>query len=127
MSASIRVIATTVVVLALAALAPAVAQAKFFGGMVRDVPTRAAAAVGAATAGRVDGAQFNSDMASHHANLPYGGGPVLHSNRTHVIFWAPAGSSLAFDPGYQALIETFLSDVADASHRTTNVYSLSGQ
>ena len=44
-----------------------------------------------------------------------------------MIFWAPAGSGLAFDPGYESLIETFLIDVAADSHRTTNVYGLSGQ
>ncbi len=33
-------------------------------------------------------------------DLPYNGGPVLHSNRTHPIFWEPAGSGLTFDPGY---------------------------
>jgi PKD domain len=44
-----------------------------------------------------------------------------------VIFWDPAGSGLAFDPGYASLIEAFLIDVADASHSTTNVYGLSGQ
>ena len=27
--------------------------------------------------------------------VPYGGGPVLHANRTHVIYWLPAGSGLA--------------------------------
>ena len=53
--------------------------------------------------------------------LPYGGGPVLHSNRTHPIFWEPAGSGLTFDPGYESLIETFLIDVAADSHKTTNV------
>jgi PKD domain len=34
---------------------------------------------------------------------------------------------LTFDPGYESLIQTFLIDVAADSHRTTNVYSLSGQ
>lgn len=61
------------------------------------------------------------------ANVPYGGGPVLHSNRTHVIFWEPSGSGLSFDPGYEALIERFLGQVAADSHLTTNVYGLSGQ
>jgi hypothetical protein len=101
--------------LALTLAAPAVAQAKFFGGIVSDVPTRHAGPGGLV------------HMADHHANLPYGGGPVLHSNRTHVIFWAPDGSGLTYDPGYQSLIETFLSDVAADSHHTGNVYGLSGQ
>ena len=103
-------------VLALVVAAPASAQAKSCGGIVRDVPTAVRTPPGARIA-----------FAARHANLPYGGGPVLHSNRTHVIFWAPADSGLAFEPGYQALIETFLVDVAADSHRTTNVYGLSGQ
>jgi hypothetical protein len=92
---------------------PALARAKFFGGLVGDVPTGAVA--------------VQAHIASRRANLPYGGGPVLHSNRTHVIFWAPSGSGLDFDSDYQSLIETFLIDVAADSHRTGNVYGLSGQ
>jgi PKD domain len=69
----------------------------------------------------------HAHLASRHDSLGYGGGPVLHSNRTHVIFWAPAGSALGFDPGYQTLVETFLTDVALDSHKTSNVYGLSGQ
>jgi PKD domain len=98
--------------LLLAAASPAAARARGVAGIARDVPT---------------GAQVQAHLAAHRANLPYGGGPVLHSNRTHVIFWAPAGSGLAFDPGYESLIETFLIDVAADSHKTSNVYSLSGQ
>jgi hypothetical protein len=59
--------------------------------------------------------------------VPYGGGPVLHANRTHVIYWLPAGSGLAYDHGYQSLIDTFLTQVAADSHKPTNVYALSGQ
>jgi PKD domain len=102
------------VLLALSIAQPAGARpGKFFGGIVRDVPT------GTRVQGRI--------ASAHGETLPYGGGPVLHSNRTHVIFWDPAGSGLAFDPGYTALVETFLIDVADASHSTNNVYGLSGQ
>ncbi len=99
-------------VAALALLFAPNALAQRFGGIVRDVPS---------------GARIQAHLAAHHANLPYGGGTVLHSNRTHVIFWTPAGSGLAYDPGYQSLIETFLIDVAADSHRTTNAYGLSGQ
>ena len=101
--------------LALLAASPALAQAQHFGGIERDVPT----------AGQAQLQGFMAD--TRHANLPYGGGPVLHSNRTHVIFWQPGDSGLSFDPGYATLIETFLTDVAADSHRTTNVYGLSGQ
>ena len=64
---------------------------------------------------------------SHVSNLPYGGGPVLHRNRTHVIFWAPTGSGLTFDPGYQSLIVTFLRNASAASHSASSVYGLTGQ
>lgn len=98
---------------ALLGAAPAAAHRKFFGGIVADVPT---------------GTPVQARIASAPDEvLPYGGGPVLHSNRTHLIFWDPAGSGLSFDPGYVSLIETFLIDVADASHSTTNLYALSGQ
>jgi hypothetical protein len=63
----------------------------------------------------------------HAANLAYDGGSVLHSNRTHLIFWEPSGSGLSFEPGYESLIERFLADVAADSHQPTNVYALSGQ
>jgi hypothetical protein len=61
------------------------------------------------------------------SKLPYGGGPVLNWNRTHVIFWQPAGSGLSFDPGYESLIVTFLRNVAGASHSSSSVYGLTGQ
>lgn len=64
---------------------------------------------------------------AHAADLPYGGGPVLHANRTHLIFWQPDRSGLSYDPGYESLIERFLQNVAAASHSTNNVYGLTGQ
>jgi hypothetical protein len=64
-------------------------------------------------------------MATHH--VTYHGGPVLHNNRTHVIFWQPRGSGLRFDPGYVPLVQGFLRNVAAASHSTSNVFGLTGQ
>lgn len=61
------------------------------------------------------------------AGIPYLGGPVLHSNRTHAIFWEPAGSGLTFDPGYEGLVQRFLLDVAADSHSTQNEFALTGQ
>lgn len=104
-------------VVALAAVivlaAPAAAQAKFIAGVVPDVPTGASPHI--------------AHFPELSADLPYSGGPVLNSNHTHPIFWAPAGSGLAFDPGYDTLIDTFLTDVAADSHKTTNTFSLTGQ
>jgi hypothetical protein len=61
------------------------------------------------------------------ANVSFCGGPVMHSQRVHVIYWAPAGSGLTFDPGYESMINTFLHQVAVASHSTSNVFGLMGQ
>jgi hypothetical protein len=88
------------------------ADAKSFAGVVPDV---------------LVGGHAQRAATAHAADLPYLGGPVVHSNRTHLIFWEPAGSGLTFEPGYIQLVERFLADVAADSHRTTNVYGLSGQ
>jgi hypothetical protein len=108
--------------LAVAVLIPAAAQAHVISGVVGDVPTGAQV-----TPTDVTPNAHISSLPMRELDLPYIGGPVLHSNRTHPIFWQPAGSGLAFDPGYEALIEKFLTDVAADSHKTSNVYGLSGQ
>jgi hypothetical protein len=90
------------------------AHHKFFGAVVPDVPTGGQP--------RPPGGPI-----AHIANLPYGGGPVMHSNRAHAIFWQPSGSTLAYDPGYVALVQAFLRNVAADSRKPTNVYGLSGQ
>ena len=82
------------------------------GGLIADIPT---------------GGHLPRSLAARAANIPYGGGPVLHWNRSHVIFWQPAGSGLTFESGYIPLIERFLGHVAADSHKPSNVYSLSGQ
>jgi PKD domain len=95
------------------ATATAAPHAKTFGGVIADIPT--------------GGHLHGPALARIAANLPYGGGPVLHTNRTHVIFWQPAGSGLGYDPGYQSLVTRFLANVAADSRKPTNVYGLSGQ
>src|SRR5579884_941427 len=96
------------VCLALVAAGAGGAQAKRLAGVIPDVSGH--------------GARISRAPEARAAVLPYGGGPVLHANRTHVIFWEPAGSGLTFDPGYIGMIETFLRRVAADSHRPTNVY-----
>lgn len=90
----------------------AAAQARHFSGVIPDIPS---------------GGRVHAQARAHAANLPYGGGRVMHSNRTHLIFWAPAGSGLGFEDRYLSLIKDFMANVAADSHRSTNVYSLSGQ
>jgi PKD domain len=88
------------------------AQAKTFGGVVPDALT---------------GAHVHLSLAARIANVSSLGGPVLHSNRTHLIFWTPSGSALGYDPGYASAIEIFLARVAADSRKTTNAYGLTGQ
>jgi PKD domain len=109
-----RVAALLAATLAMIAFPAAAAakQKKWFGAVVPDIPT---------------GSHLHQAPRARIANLPYGGGPVMHSNRTHLIFWQPTGSGLSYDPGYQAQVETFLRNVAADSRRPTNVYGLSGQ
>jgi hypothetical protein len=115
-------------------LAIAVAAVGLVAPAVAVAAPRSTPAVAAATPRRVAG--LIPDIPNRHvtpryavraANLSYGGGPVLHFNRTHVIFWAPAGSGLGFEPGYEALVTRFVSQVAADSHMPSNVYGLSGQ
>jgi PKD domain len=113
-SAVVAGLASSSAVIAVA-LAPPVAagtvrSAKWFGGVIRDRSPRARDA-----------------PIARIANLPYSGGPVLHSNRTHLIFWQPQGSGLSFEPQYESIFATFLLKVAADSHKPTNVYGLSGQ
>ena len=86
-----------------------------------------AVALAALASGTAQAQPARQRTSAHAANLPYGGGPVLHSNRTHLIFWRPDRSGLSYDPGYEMLIERFLENVAAASHSTDNVYGLTGQ
>ena len=97
---------------ALAALFCGLAQAKPIAGLIPDLPG--------------PGGPLHQPVA-RAANLPYGGGPVLHSNRTHTIFWQPSGSGMTFEPGYEAVVEAFLVNVAADSHDPTTVYGLTGQ
>lgn len=110
-----------VVVLGLA-LAPA-SWAHAALGVTPDV----SAAPAVAASQRTPDINLVSPGLGYGGGVSYGGGPILTTNRTHVIFWAPSGSGLAFDPGYRPLVERFLIDVASASHNTSNVFSLTGQ
>jgi hypothetical protein len=61
------------------------------------------------------------------ANVTFCGGSVMHVQRVHAVYWTPAGTSLSFDPGYEAEINTFLQRASAASHSTANVFGLMGQ
>lgn len=112
---------TAAVVSAAAALAVAAGQAGAApvvhnprGQILGIAPHRAAAQ-------RAAQAKAKPVLADH-------GGPVMHSNTTHAIFWEPPGYSFAdADPAYESIIDAFLADVAAASGSSDNVYSVSTQ
>ena len=106
-----RAVAAGLVIAVLALGGPG-ASAHGIGGLVADVAT---------------GGHLSHSPMAHASALDYGGGPVLHSNRTHVVFWVPSGSGMTYDPGYEQLVERFLTRVAADSRHATNVYGLSGQ
>ena len=60
-----------------------------------------------------------------------GGGSVVGTpsttgeNTVHALFWAPAGYS--FPSGYEAGVDTYLTDVAAASGSASNVYAVATQ
>lgn len=97
---------------AVLAVTASAARAAGIGGVVPDQPTGAPSP----RVPRVLGG----------AALDYQGGPVMHTNRTHIIFWNPSGA-FTWDSGYQQLIIKFLTDVQADSHKSTNVYALTGQ
>jgi hypothetical protein len=59
------------------------------------------------------------------APLTYHGGPVLHTNTTYAIYWAPSGA--VFDTNYQSDITSFFKNVAAASGSSSNVYATDTQ
>ena len=58
-------------------------------------------------------------------DLSWHGGPVMHTNRTYAIYWAPAGHS--FPTGYQSTLNQYFTDVAHDSGGSSNVYPIATQ
>jgi PKD domain len=56
--------------------------------------------------------------------LVYEGGPVMHSNTTHVIYWDPNSEFTATTKG---VVRKFFTDVAHDSGLASNVFGLAGQ
>ncbi|HEY2334730.1 MAG TPA: PKD domain-containing protein [Solirubrobacterales bacterium] len=88
------------------------------GGHVSYLPLNEAA-------GAHNGAVVRSTVPSGKPPLLYHGGPVMHSQTSYAIFWAPAGYS--FPTGYASAITSYLENVAADSGKPSNVYSVSAQ
>jgi hypothetical protein len=98
----------------------------------------AAAAVAASGSGSAIGApqpqsQFRGVVPSTLAGpsqvsggrLVYHGGPVMRTNTTYAIYWAPAG--FGYQSGYESSLDRFLGNVAADSGKLSNVYAISTQ
>ena len=119
-----RVAAAAASVLALGA-APAAAHAIY--DITPDLGTPVVQTTAPLSAAVSPFARAARGPTAHIASLAYEGGQVLHSNRTHAIFWEPAGAGLSYPDGYAATVDQFFQNVAYDSHLPTNTYSLSGQ
>src|SRR2546421_179911 len=76
--------------------------------------------LGLVHAGRGQGkASLQAPLAA--SNLAYHGGPVMHTSRTHAIYWEPSGFSTTST--YKSLINTYLGDVAADSNKHSDVYA----
>jgi PKD repeat protein len=79
---------------------------------------RASALSGSARARNFDGPPFGGGP------LEYQGGPVMHSNNTHVIYWDPNSE---FTTTTKTIIANFFTDVAHDSGLASNVFGIAGQ
>jgi hypothetical protein len=57
-----------------------------------------------------------------NGDLTYHGGPVMHTNQTYTIFWAPSGYS--YPAGYENVIGQYFTDVGHDSGGNQNVYGI---
>jgi hypothetical protein len=88
------------------------------GGRVSYLPLNEAV-------GLNNGGPIRSTIPTGEPPLEYHGGPVMHSQTSYAIFWAPSGYS--FPAGYTSAITTYLENVAVDSGKPSNVYSVSAQ
>lgn len=66
--------------------------------------------------------------AQETGNLIYNGGPVQHSSKIYAIFWEPSGRNEYYlPPEYRNTITQYMTDVANASYTTGNVFSVTTQ
>jgi hypothetical protein len=66
-------------------------------------------------------------VAVHHAHargVRYFGGPVMHADANHVIFWNPSNRGLSWDARYKAVITRFLMNAAAGGGRPRSLFSL---
>src|SRR5438270_9170085 len=71
---------------------------------------------------RVRAAAHAASLRSAADPVVYHGGPVVHANTVHAIFWDPTGRGMTV--AYKSGIARFFADVAAGSNRTDNVFAV---
>jgi PKD domain-containing protein len=89
-----------------------------------DGLTRAYRATKAPGLSGARGARPFDELPSGGGPLEWGGGPVVHSNTTHVIYWDPNKEFIA---EARTVISTFFTDVEHDSGLPSNVFGVAGQ
>ncbi|MBO0806770.1 MAG: hypothetical protein J2P32_00500 [Actinobacteria bacterium] len=97
------------------------------GGIIGARPASKSCQTANSSSRALPAAKTAGDTAEGNPPLIWHGGAVMGTQTTGAlvitpIFWNPAGHPMASD--YKSLITTYLSDVASASGRTDNVYSI---
>ena len=99
----------------------AVSRARTFGWWQSIVAAVAVLAV-LAVVSWVSSAVARAAPGESGVTLSYHGGPVLHSSRPYLIFWTPAGESIAASS--EGLIERFFTDAAADSGTSSNLFGV---
>jgi hypothetical protein len=73
---------------------------------------------------QASGAGSFDELPQGGGQLVYHGGPVMHSNTTHVIYWDP---SKEFSATTKAIVDGFFADVAHDSRLASNVFGVAAQ
>jgi PKD repeat protein len=113
------------VVLAFSA-APAAAVVVRLGGHSYGVAplTAAGAATGAGAGSSLQRARRFDELPGGGSALEYHGGPVMHANNTHVVYWDPGSE---FTPTTESIVARFFGDVAHDSGLPSNVFAVDAQ
>jgi PKD repeat protein len=95
------------------------------GGQFLGVAPRSGVAPAAIPGSVAAASPTVSPASASWENLSYRGGPVVHSSRPYLVYWAATGETI--DPSWQSLIQSYFSDVAADSTKATNVYAVARQ
>jgi len=104
--------------------APAGAVVVKLGGHSYGVAPLSAAGAGAGAGSSLPTARRFDELPGGGSALDYHGGPVMHANNTHVVYWDPGSQ---FTSTTESIVARFFGDVAHDSGLPSNVFSVDAQ